>query len=87
MVVTPERARQLSQPRFDAQGKPIRQAPERANTRTVDPKTGRPAAPAAPVPVAAQPMAPVAPGADDTPDKPDPKRTVRNVGPTFIPAR
>ena len=24
---------------------------------------------------------------DDTPDKPDPKRTVRNVGPTFIPAR
>lgn len=85
VVVTPERARQLSQPRFDAQGKPIRQAPERA-TRTVDPKTGRPA-PAAPVPVAAQPMAPVPPGADDTPDKPDPKRTVRNVGPTFIPAR
>lgn len=86
VVVTPERARQLSQPRFDAQGKPIRQAPERANTRTVDPKTGRPA-PSAPTPVAAQPMAPVPPGADDTPDKPDPKRSVRNVGPTFIPAR
>jgi hypothetical protein len=85
VVVTPERARQLSQPRFDAHGKPIRQEPARANTR-VDPKTGRPA-PTAPTPVAAQPMAPVPPGADDTPDKPDPKRTVRNVGPTFIPAR
>lgn len=85
VVVTPERARQLSQPRFDAQGKPIRQEPVRTNTR-VDPKTGRPA-PTAPTPVAAQPMAPVPPGANDTPDKPDPKRTVRNVGPTFIPAR
>jgi hypothetical protein len=85
VVVTPERAKQLSQPRFDAQGKPIRQEPARANTR-VDPKTGRPA-PTAPTPVAAQPMAPTTPGVDDTPDKPDPKRTVRNVGPTFIPAR
>ncbi len=85
VVVTPERARQLSQPRFDAQGKPIRQEPQRANTR-VDPKTGRPA-PTTPTPVAAQPMAPTTPGVDDTPDKPDPKRSVRNVGPTFIPAR
>jgi hypothetical protein len=86
VVVTPERAKQLSQPRFDAQGKPIRQEPApRANTR-VDPKTGRPA-PTTPTPVAAQPMAPPSPGVDDTPDKPDPKRTVRNVGPTFIPAR
>jgi hypothetical protein len=86
VVVTPERARQLSQPRFDAQGKPIRpETPQRANTR-VDPKTGRPA-PTAPTPVAAQPMAPTPPGVDDTPDKPDPKRSVRNVGPIFIPAR
>lgn len=85
VVVTPERAKQMSQPRFDAQGKPIRQEPTpRANTR-VDPKTGRPA-PTAPTPVAAQPTTNV-PGTDDTPDKPDPKRTVRNVGPTFIPAR
>ena len=71
VVVNEERARQLSQPRFDAQGKPIR--PE--------PKAARPAAP-----VAAPAAAPAKP-TDEEPSKPDPNRKVRAVGPTFIPAR
>jgi hypothetical protein len=66
VVVTEERARQLSQP-TDAQGRPIR----------------APARPAAP----AQNATP-APAAAATPDESEPgKRTVRTVGPTFLPAR
>ena len=74
VVVTDDRARQLSLPRFDAQGKPIR--PE--------PKAARPTAPA-PAPAAAAPAATPAP--DNEPSKPDPNRKVRAVGPTFIPPR
>ena len=83
IVVSEERARLMSQPRFDAQGKPIRPEP-RANARpdqkAADPRAAKSAAPA---PAAAVNAAP----ADEAPDKPDPKRPVRAVGPTFIPAR
>jgi hypothetical protein len=79
IVVNDQRARQLSQPRVDAQGKPIRQAPQ------------APLAPARPDPRAAQTAPPAAaPAADaapaEEPSKPDPNRTVRAVGPVFIPS-
>jgi len=79
IVVNEQRSRQLSQPRVDAQGKPIKPAPLAAATRP-DPKAAQTAAP----PPA--PAADAAPG-DEPPSKPDPNRTVRAVGPTFIPAR
>lgn len=84
IVVNEERARQLSQPRFDAQGKPIRPEPP-ARPARIDPKTGRPMPPA-PAPAVAT-GAPRATTLDEAPDKPDPNRTVRSVGPTFIPGR
>jgi hypothetical protein len=79
IVVNDQRARQLSQPRVDAQGKPIRQAP--LAPAKPDPKAAQipPPAPAA-APVAAADAAP------DEPSKPDPNRTVRAVGPVFIPS-
>ncbi len=78
VVVSEERARQMSLPRFDAQGKPIR--PEPRNARP-DPRTPqRPAAGPPAVTATAQP-------ADVTPAEPEPRRAVREVGPTFIPAR
>jgi hypothetical protein len=87
IVVNDQRARQLSQPRVDAQGKPIRTAPLPLAARP-DPKTAQPAAtPAAPAPVAtAATPAANAPPAEE-PSKPDPNRKVRAVGPTFLPAR
>ncbi len=81
IVVNDQRARQLSQPRVDAQGRPIRPAP-------APPSAARPATQAAAPPVAPAPApAASATPADDGPSKPDPNRTVRAVGPTFIPAR
>jgi hypothetical protein len=65
IVVTDERAKQLSAP-----------------PGTKAPPKGRTAAPAAP---AAEPAAAAAPPAAE-PDTPPEKRTVRSVGPTFIPA-
>ena len=81
IVVNDQRARQLSQPRVDAQGKPIRPAPlapARPAAQTAAPQPA--AAPAAAAAAEAKP-------ADEAPSKPDPNRTVRSVGPTFIPAR
>jgi hypothetical protein len=80
IVVNDQRARQLSQPRVDAQGKPIRPAPPAP--AKPDPK----AAQMAPAPAAA-PAANTAPADDEGPSKPDPNRKVRAVGPTFIPGR
>ena len=84
IVVNAERARLMSQPRVDAQGKPIRPDP-RANARpaqkAADPKAAKPEAPAA---AAAEDAAPAAQGPTH---KPDPNRQIRSVGPTFIPAR
>ncbi len=79
IVVNEERAKQLSLPRVDAQGKPIR--PEPRSTRP-DPRAGRPAAPAAAPAVTATAIPP-----EEAAAEPDPKRAVRAVGPTFIPAR
>jgi hypothetical protein len=68
IVVNEQRARQMSQPRLDAQGKPIR--PEPRST------------PAPPVGPAA-----TTPPAREATAEPNPKRSVRAVGPTFLPAR
>jgi len=65
IIVTPERAKALSQPR-DAQGRPIRQDPKKP-----DPQSAAPAADSA---------APAEPAPDPA------KRTVRTVGPPFVPA-
>jgi len=67
VVVTDKNAKQLSQPRIGADGKPIRPAPA-AKTATPAPANPEPAAQA--------------------PPETDPnKRTVRTVGPTFLPVR
>lgn len=71
IVVTEERAKALSAPR-DAQGRPIRQ-----DTRKTDPKAQPPADAAA--------NQPSADGGTAEPDKG--KRTIRTVGPTFVPSR
>lgn len=78
IVVNEQRARTLSQPRVDAQGRPIK-VDTRAVARPADPKAVPNASPAA-APHAEAPT-------KEAPDKPDPNRTVRAVGPTFIPAR
>ena len=91
IVVTEERAKQLSQPRFDAQGKPV----------NLDPNPGRPApkipnaspnanagtnaaASGAPPANAAKPAAPVA---EEMVEEDPSKRKVRAIGPTFYPVR
>ena len=67
VVVTEQHAKQLSQPRFGPDGKPLR--PELRGTAST-------AVPASPAPTAQPPA------------ETDPvKRTVRTVGPTFLPAR
>ena len=75
IVVTEEKAKQLSQPQVDAQGKPIKQPPLPKGT-------------AQPQPVAATPASAnaAAPPADTTADVDPAKRRVRAVGPTFLPA-
>ena len=73
ILVTPGVAKNMSQPR-DAQGRPIR------DVKTLDPKAAAAAA------SGAQAAAPANEGDTDAPaDKP--KRPVRAVGPTFVPAR
>lgn len=90
IVVNDQRARQLSQPRVDAQGRPIRQQPLAPLTppgRPAPQQTGSTTPAVAPAPAAAPPAAATAEKPDETPRKPDPNRTVRAVGPTFLPAR
>jgi len=90
IVVNDQRARQLSQPRVDAQGKPIRQAPLAPPARP-DPRAVPSAAATATVAPAAAPAATPAstanPAPAEEPSKPDPNRKVRAVGPTFLPER
>ena len=76
IVVNEQKARQMSQPRVDAQGRPIRPDPRAGRP---DPKAAKSAAPVPAATTGAQ--------SDEEPSKPDPKRSVRAVGPTFIPAR
>jgi Protein of unknown function (DUF2865) len=74
IVVTPGVAQKMSQPR-DAQGRPIRQ-----DVKTLDPKAAAAAASGA--------QAAASSNEGDTGAPPDkPKRPVRAVGPTFVPAR
>jgi hypothetical protein len=81
IIVNEQNARQLSQPRVDAKGSPIKLDPR----ATAKPEAKTP-------PVMAMPKAPAvtsAPASDtkaekEAPDRPDPKRKVRTVGPTFI---
>jgi hypothetical protein len=75
IVVTEEKAKQLSQPQVDAQGKPLKPAP-----------VGRPGA-AQNQGVAATPASAKASAPADATGETDPsKRPVRAVGPTFLPA-
>jgi hypothetical protein len=75
IVVTEERAKQMSQPRVDAQGKPIKmEIPPRPGKP--DPKAAKPGTTPAAVDAAAD-EAPVTVTRD-------PNRPVRSVGPTFI---
>jgi hypothetical protein len=81
VVVTEERARLLSQPRFDAQGKPV---PRLTNTSTN--AKGNAGVTGAPPPAgAASPATP--PAAEETVEEDRSKRKVRAVGPTFYPVR
>ena len=73
ILVTPGVAQKMSQPR-DAQGRPIK-----TDVKTLDPKAAAAAA------SSAQAAAPSDEGDTAAPDKP--KRAVRAVGPTFVPAR
>lgn len=82
IVVNDQRARQMSQPRIDAQGRPIKPDP-----RATAPRPDAKAAQTVIVPPAPPPVASDAAPANEVPDKPDPNRKVRSVGPTFIPAR
>jgi hypothetical protein len=76
IVVTEERAKQLSQPRFDAQGKPV--SPGRG--KAADNMSN------APLPAAtAEQQSPV-PAEEKVEQEPG-KRKVRAVGPTFYPGR
>jgi hypothetical protein len=102
IVVNEQRAKQLSQPpRGGVQGKPV-VAPAATRTAAPPPRTAPPPAPAAqaappnnaapantPAAIAAQaaPANNAAPADTPQPVKPDPNRTIRAVGPTFIPAR
>jgi hypothetical protein len=88
ILVTEERARQLSQPRFDAQGKPVNVDPNpaRPGPAAKGPNPATVTGAATPAPAAAAQPAP--PPAAEQPVEQDPsKRKVRSVGPTFYPVR
>ena len=81
-MVTEERARQLSQPRLDAQGKPVALDPGRRG-----PAPRSESVSAAPLPPASPAQA-APPPIEQTGEEEDrSKRKVRAVGPTFYPAR
>jgi len=82
IVVTEERAKQLSQPRFDAQGKPVNLG---ANPARQSPK-GTDAVNNAPLPPAGAEQG-AAPAAEEKAEQPAGKRKVRAVGPTVYPVR
>jgi uncharacterized protein DUF2865 len=85
IVVTEERAKQLSQPRFDAQGKPVNLDPNPARGGGVPKSATVNAAPLPPA--AAAKSAPPPPAAEEQPEEDRSKRKVRAVGPVFLPAR
>jgi hypothetical protein len=72
VVVTEQNAKQLSQPRIGADGKPIRLDQRK-------PSSAVPSADMTPATI---------PGSEEQPGSTDPvKRSVRTVGPTFLPTR
>jgi Protein of unknown function (DUF2865) len=82
IVVTEERAKQLSQPRFDAQGKSANQSQTPARGKGADEVSSAPLPPAG----AEQQPPPPAPAEQKGEQEPG-KRKVRAVGPTFYPVR
>jgi hypothetical protein len=73
VVVTEQNAKQLSQPRTGPDGKPIRSDQRKPSTAA---------------PSLATPSAAAAPASEEPPSPTDPtKRSVRTVGPTFLPTR
>jgi len=90
IVVTEEQAKLLSQPRTDAQGKPIRLdanpargAPAPKNATANAPKS----ATAAPTSAPAAAAAPASPAPEEQPEEDRAKRKVRAIGPAFYPVR
>jgi len=83
IVVNEERARALSQPQTDAQGRPIR-PPAKASSA---PAAKGKAAPAVASPTTPPPTEVAAPESGAQPDSDAAKRPVRSVGPTFLPTR
>ena len=71
VVQTEEQAKALSQPRLDAQGKPI--PANRLPTGSVPPRSAN--------------AGPVTPAPAEAPEAEPSKRQVRSVGPTFLPSR
>jgi Protein of unknown function (DUF2865) len=87
IVVTEERAKQLSQPRFDAQGKPVNLDPNPSRPGPA-PKNANAAVTAAPLaPATAAKPAPPPPPVEEKVEEDPSKRKVRSVGPAFLPAR
>jgi hypothetical protein len=80
IVVTEERAKQLSQPRFDAQAKAGNASQAPARGKGADEASSAPASPAG---AEQQPPAPAEQKGEQEPGK----RKVRAVGPTFYPVR
>jgi hypothetical protein len=87
IVVTEERAKQLSQPRFDAQGKPVSLDPNsgRGGPAPKNPNANPNAPPNANA--ATGGAAPAAPTAEEKVEEDPGKRKVRAVGPTSYPVR
>jgi hypothetical protein len=81
IVVTEERAKQLSQPRFDAQGKPVSPSQTPARPKSADGISNAPLPPAG-----AEQNPPPAQTEEKVEQEPG-KRKVRSVGPTFYPVR
>src|SRR5262249_18281584 len=82
IVVTEERAKQLSQPRFDAQGKPVNLVanPPRQSPKGTDALNNPPRPPA-------RADQGAEPAAEEKAEQPPGKRKVRAVGPTVYPVR
>jgi hypothetical protein len=78
ILVNEERARLLSQPQTDAQGRPIRPPPKASPAPKGKAATG---------PAALQPTEAAPPQSTPPPEGDASKRQVRSVGPTFLPAR
>src|SRR5215470_3394874 len=79
IVVNEERARALSQPQTDAQGRPIRPPPKASPAPKGKAAIAGPATP--------PPTETAAPESTSPPESDAAKRAVRSVGPTFLPTR